>query len=110
MDYSNVIALLAIVSTIIIALVGWSKDKNRDEKGENSILVELRSDMRYNKQKLDAIEKRLDSIEEKLDTNALKVARHDSDIKTLFENMKLHLYRIRRLENHIGIGVENDEE
>lgn len=108
MDYSNAIALLAIASTIIIALIGWSKDKHKDDKGENSILVELRTDMRYNTKKLDSIEKRLNSIEEKLDNNALKVAKHESDIKTLFENLKLHLYRIRRLENHIGIG-DSDE-
>lgn len=110
MVISDVIALLSLISVILIAIIGWGKDKSKSEKDEDNIIVEIRTEMKYNNKKLDSIDKRLDSIEEKLDTNAIKVAQHDRDIKTLFENMKLHLYRLRRLENHVGIGGEEHEE
>lgn len=110
MEVADIIALLAMLATIILAFIGWSKDKQRDDKKEDSIIVEIRTEMRYNNKKLDSIDKRLDSIEEKLDDNAIKVGQHDRDIKTLFENMKLHLYRIRRIENHVGVTGDNEDE
>lgn len=110
MEVSDIIALLSLISVILIAIVGWGKDKSKSDKYEDNIIVEIRTEMRYNNKKLDSIDKRLDSIEDKLDNNALKVAQHDRDIKTLFENLKLHLYRIRRIESHVGIGGEEHEE
>lgn len=110
MEVADIIALLAILATIVLALIGWSRDKQREDKEEDSIIVEIRTEMKYNNKKLDNIDKRLDSIEEKLDTNAVKVGQHDRDIKSLFENMKLHLYRIRRIENHVGIKGDTQDE
>lgn len=118
MEVQDIIAVLAILATIIVAFIGWSKDKQRDDKQEDSIIVEIRTEMRYNNKKLDSIDKRLDSIEEKLDDNAIKVGQHGRDIKTLFNEIDLIrketieniLKRMRRLENAIGFKGESESE
>lgn len=118
MEVADIIALLAILATIIVAFIGWSKDKQRDDKQEDSIIVEIRTEMRYNNKKLDSIDKRLDSIEEKLDDNAIKVGQHDRDIKTLFNEINVIrtdtianlIKRMRRVENAIGFKGENENE
>ncbi len=110
MEISNVIAIIALISTIVIAVVGWKIAEKKDDKDSNNILIALNTEMKYNTKQLESIDRKLENIEIKLDDTALKVARHDSDIKTLFENRKLDLYRIRRIESYVGIkGDEEDE-
>lgn len=118
MEVADIIALLAILATIIVAFIGWSKDKQRDDKQDDSIIVEICTEMRYNNKKLDSIDKRLDSIEEKLDDNSIKVGQHDRDIGTLFNEIELMrretieniLKRMRRVENAIGFKGESKNE
>lgn len=110
MELSNVIAIMALISTIVIAFVGWKMSENKEDKDSNNILITLNTEMKYNTKQLENIDKKLQSIENKLDDTALKVARHDSDIKTLFENRKLDLYRIRRIESHVGIKGDEESE
>ena len=43
MEVADIIAVLAILATIIVAFIGWSKDKQRDDKQEDSIIVEIRT-------------------------------------------------------------------
>lgn len=109
MELSNVISILALASTIVIAVVGWNINRDKDDKESNNILITLNTEMKYNTKQLENIDKKLESIESKLDDTALKVAKHESDIKTLFDYIKLHLFRIRRIENHVGIKGEDDE-
>lgn len=110
MELSNVIAIMALISTIVIAVVGWKIAEKKDDKDSNNILITLNTEMKYNTKQLESIDKKLESIESKLDDTALKVAKHESDIKTLFEYIKLHLFRIRRIESHVGIKGEDENE
>lgn len=103
MEVSNVIALLALLSTILGYVLQWGTNKNRENKDDNEVLIKLGVEMEQNTRQLNEIKETLKSIERQVSDSSRTVAKHDSDIATLFKYFDRNLYRIRRLENHVGL-------
>ena len=109
MDISNMIALGSLGLAIVVLIKDIFKDSKKDTEEDTKVIAVLHAEMQSNTRQLERIENKLNSIEKDFsDTNKMIIS-HEERIKTLFTNMDNQKWRIRRLENHLGIGGEENE-
>lgn len=110
MDMSNIIALGSLVVAGIAVIKDIFRDSKKDTEEDTKAIAVLHSEMQSNTKQLERIEKKLNDIEKDIGESNKTIIKFNERIKTLFSDIDKLRWRVRRLENHLGIGGECDEE
>lgn len=109
MDTGNVIALGSLGIAAIVLLKDIFRDSKKDTEEDTKAIAVLHAEMQSNTKQLERIENKLNSIEKDIGDTNKTIIRFEERIKTLFSDLDKLRWRVRRLENHLGIGGEEDE-
>lgn len=109
MDIGNLIALGSLGIAAIVLLKDIFRNSKKDTEEDTKVIAVLHAEMRSNTRQLERIESKLNTIEKDIGDTNKTIIRFDERIKTLFSNLDKLRWRIRRIENHLGIGGEDDE-
>lgn len=101
MEAGLVISIGSLVVALIANVVSWVRTSHKDDKDSSNLIVNLKTDMKYNAKQLDKIDTRLTSIEVKLDTTMERIAKNEQDMKAGFKQLDLLRDRVERLEQRV---------
>lgn len=109
MDMSNIIALGSLVLAIGVSAKDFFRESKRETEDDTKVIAVLHSEMQSNTRQLERIESKLNSIEKDISETNKTIIRLEERVKTLFSDIDKIRWRVRRLENHLGIGGDTDE-
>lgn len=102
-EVSVIFGLVAMFVSIITLFMNYRKGFKSETKDDTTIVVELKTDLKYTKEKLGDITNQLTRIENKFEETSLAITTHEIEIKTIYKHLDSFRNRILTLERKVGI-------
>lgn len=110
MEVADIIALGGLILAIVVLLKDLFNDSKKDTKTDTKVLADLSAEMEYITKQLESICDQLNEFDKDKNSTNIAVAIYDEKFKNIYKDIKNLLYRVRRIENHLGLGEIEDEE